>query len=71
MFDPDQFDSIAFRNMPIPDRVKLCRVMAVRCRVTAERFHGTRQATYFRIAAEWDILGSEIEFFGAPENCPS
>jgi hypothetical protein len=55
------FSAEEFTNMSTSQRVRLCRLLAVRARKLAELSDAGYAAYYRRIANEWDQLGSEIE----------
>ena len=63
MVDELDFNAEEFSSMPVSERVKLCRLLAVRARQLAELGPRYRDA-YLRIANEWDTLGYEIEQHG-------
>ena len=55
------FSAEEFTNMSTSQRVRLCRLLAVRARKLAELSGGDYAANYRRIADEWDQLAVEIE----------
>jgi hypothetical protein len=64
MFDDLAFNAEEFSSMPVSERVKLCRLLAVRARQLAELGGPRYRDAYLRIANEWDTLGYEIEQHG-------
>ena len=64
MADDLDFDAEEFRAMPASERVRTCRLLAVRARRLAELCGPKHEPIYLRIAQEWDTLANDIEQAG-------
>ena len=61
MADDLNFTPDDWANMPVSQRIGLCRRLALRARELGKRAHPDHAAAYLRIADEWDKLGAEME----------
>jgi hypothetical protein len=61
MLDDRDFTAEQFQRMSYIERIRACRLQAVRARELGRRSAAPHRDSYLRIADEWNRLASDIE----------